>query len=328
MKKLVNLLMALVMVVLFVSCGFEAKKNPYIKTVEYTSNELDDALDSIRKVSVTTIDSSGNVSTRDFEGLENNILLSTLSTEYRGVTIHSLVVGISKALNEECVIELMKNEKLGSASISFIWADGQVLLSIPMEISKSGYKILEVPEYVVTSMERILKDKNIPQEEKDNMLQREYDSAWTPSLVVFGNMVDMSNIKDIKVDELIDNSTGYLNVEKADRFSIDENASVEFIEDILERNLNVLLPYNHMGEYMDTLMDEVFDKLGADMGVVNAMAGNQFGAFLSVTYYKAHNEIATLYFMLDEDLYVTEDISLEFPNGKVIKDIDVINYAR
>ena len=57
------------------------------------------------------------------------------------------------------------------------------------------------------------------------------------------------------------------------------------------------------------------------------MAGNKIGAFLSVTYYKHGEEIATLYYALDEELFVTEDISLEFKNGKTKNGIDVLHYA-
>ena len=165
------------------------------------------------------------------------------------------------------------------------------------------------------------------------MIQREYKSSWEPSVVVFGEIVDMGNPKYLEIIDMIKSKADYLGVEKMDdnyetsNFEIMDGAPLEFLEEIIEINRDILLPFNHMGETMDSLSDEVYDRLNADRAVVNAMAGNQFGAFLSVTYYKGRKEIATLYFMLDMDLTVTEDISLEFTNGKTIRGINIIHYA-
>ena len=82
-----------------------------------------------------------------------------------------------------------------------------------------------------------------------------------------------------------------------------------------------------MSEDIDSLSDGVYTKLKADLAKIDAMAGNKIGAFLSVTYYKHGEEIATLYYALDEELFVTEDISLEFKNGKTKNGIDVLHYA-
>ena len=52
------------------------------------------------------------------------------------------------------------------------------------------------------------------------------------------------------------------------------------------------------------------------------------GAYLSVTYYKNDKQLAVLYFMLDEELVGTQDVRLEFSNGKELNSWDVINYIQ
>lgn len=334
MKKVFNLLVVLVLSIVIVACGgFELKKNPHIKRVEYSKVDLDKAISFIRVAKLTTIDTSGDTVVSEFTGFEDNILISVLETEYKGLTFRNLIVGISEQLGEKCVVDIMSSPIMGGASITFVWDDGSVVLSIPLEIRKDGYAILEVPSFVAGSIERIWDSKDIPKEEKEEMITREYKSSWEPSMVVFGEMVDMENPKYLDIIDRIKSRGEYLGVDKMDdnyetsNYEIADGAPVEFIEDIVMTNENMLLPFNHMGETIDSLSDEIYDKLGADRAVVNAMAGNKIGAFLSVTYYKGRKELATLYFMLDMDLVVTDDISLEFTNGKTIQGVDVIYYA-
>lgn len=334
MKKMFNLLVVLVLSMVIVACGgFELKKNPHIKRVEYSKVDLEKATSWIKSTKVRTVDTSGDMTVSDFTGFEDNILISVLETEYKGLTFRNLIAGISEQLGEKCIVEIAYSKSMGGGTITFLWGDGNVAISAGLEIRKDGYSILEVPSFVVETMKKIWNSKDIPNFEKEQMIQREYKGFWEPSIVIFGEIVDMENPKYLEIIDMIKSRVDYLSVDKVDNYEtsnyeIMDGAPVEFLEEISTINQDMLLPFNHMGETIDSLCDEVYDRLDADRAVVNAMSGNMMGAFLSVTYYKGRKEIATLYFMLDMDLTVTEDISLEFTNGKTIKGVDVIHYAR
>ena len=97
----------------------------------------------------------------------------------------------------------------------------------------------------------------------------------------------------------------------------------------MKANESYMLPFPHMAApSIESVSDGIYFKLGADRAIIDGAAGNKIGAYLSVTYYKNDKQLAVLYFMLDEELVGTQDVRLEFSNGKELKSWDIINYIQ
>ena len=167
------------------------------------------------------------------------------------------------------------------------------------------------------------KDINLTKEEMEEEVKAQF---FQPTLLIRSGEEGLDYIEFEKATNIEE----YISLTDNDietNYELAHDDDKEFVTEILVRNQGVFLPFNNMSEDIDSLSDGVYAKLKADLAKIDAMAGNKIGAFLSVTYYKHGEEIATLYYALDEELFVTEDISLEFKNGKTKNGIDVLHYA-
>lgn len=346
MKKLFRLLLGF-SVLFMVACGSSYEKNPYITKEQFTSDEIIEATKDMLNSTVETYDSSGNTSKRKFENFEYDILNSVLSTKYKGVSLRSLVIGVTKTIGDTYDVVLAKLQ-YDIAYMVFMWNDGAVTLTVPLRMNNKEYAVLEIPDHTAQNIQRISKNKDLSQQEKDNVKKREYDYAWTPVLNMYGTVIDIADMKNDKND-----SETYLTTSKKTnntpttevssnitttkdifefvegKYEISEYASIEFIKEIMKANDGYMLPFAHMAApSIESVSDDIYFKLGADKAIIDAAAGNMIGAYLSVTYYKKNKQLAVLYFMLDEELIGTQDVRLEFSNGKELDSWDVIRYAQ
>lgn len=346
MKKLFRLLLGF-SVLFMVACGSSYEKNPYITKEQFTSDEIIEATKDMLNSTVETYDSSGNTSKRKFENFEYDILNSVLSTKYKGVSLRSLVIGVTKTIGDTYDVVLAKLQ-YDIAYMVFMWNDGAVTLTVPLRMNNKEYAVLEIPDHTAQNIQRISKNKDLSQQEKDNVKKREYDYAWTPVLNMYGTVIDIADMKNDKND-----SETYLTTSKKTnntpttevnsnitttkdifefvegKYEISEYASIEFIKEIMKANDGYMLPFAHMAApSIESVSDDIYLKLGADKAIIDAAAGNMIGAYLSVTYYKKNKQLAVLYFMLDEELIGTQDVRLEFSNGKELDSWDVIRYAQ
>ena len=346
MKKLFRLLLGF-SVLFMVACGSNYEKNPYVTKEQFTSDEIIEATKDMSNATVETYDSSGNTSKRKFENFEYDILNSVLSTKYKDVSLRSLVIGVTKTIGDTYDVVLAKLQ-YDIAYMVFMWNDGAVTLTVPLRMNNKEYAVLEIPDHTAQNIQRISKNKDLSQQEKDDVKKREYDYAWTPVLNMYGTVIDIADMKNDKND-----STTYLTTSKKTdntpttevssnvtstkdifefvegKYEISEYASIEFIKEIMKANDGYMLPFAHMAApSIESVSDDIYFKLGADKAIIDAAAGNMIGAYLSVTYYKKNKQLAVLYFMLDEELIGTQDVRLEFSNGKELDSWDVIRYAQ
>lgn len=347
MKKLYKLLLGL-LVIFMVACGSSYEKNPYITKEQFTSDEIIEATKDMLNATVETYDSSGNTSKRKFEKFEYDILNSVLSTKYKDVSLRSVVIGVTKTIGDTYDVVLAKLQ-YDLAYMVFIWNDGAVTLTVPLRMNNKEYAVLEISEYTAQNIQRISKNKDFTQQEKDDVKKREYNYAWTPVLNIYGDVIDITNMNGKKksfsetylttskktdntpATEVSSNVTAAKDIfEFAEgNYEISEYATVEFLKDIMLANENYMLPFPHMAApSMESVSDGIYFRLGADKAIIDAGAGNMIGAYLSVTYYKKNKQLAILYFMLDEELIGTQDVRLEFSNGKELDSWDVIRYAQ
>ena len=347
MKKLYKLLLGL-LVIFMVACGSSYEKNPYITKEQFTSDEIIEATKDMLNATVETYDSSGNTSKRKFEKFEYDILNSVLSTKYKDVSLRSVVIGVTKTIGDTYDVVLAKLQ-YDLAYMVFIWNDGAVTLTVPLRMNNKEYAVLEISEYTAQNIQRISKNKDFTQQEKDDVKKREYNYAWTPVLNIYGDVIDITNMNGKKksfsetylttskktdntpATEVSSNVTAAKDIfEFAEgNYEISEYATVEFLKDIMLANENYMLPFPHMAApSMESVSDGIYFRLGADKAIIDAGAGNMIRAYLSVTYYKKNKQLAILYFMLDEELIGTQDVRLEFSNGKELDSWDVIRYAQ
>ena len=337
MKKL-HWLLLVFSIMFMVDCGSSYEKNPYITKEQFTSDEIIEATKDMLNATVETYDSSGNTSKKKFERFEYDILNSVLSTKYRNVPLRSVVIDVTKTIGDTYDVVLVKLQ-YDVAYMVFIWNDGAVTLTVPLRINNKEYAILELPKHIAQNIERISKNKNFTQQEKDDVKKREYDYAWTPVLNIYGDVIDIADINGEKksfsetyftAPKKTENTAAENIFEFVEgKYEISEYASVEFIKEIMKANDGYMLPFAHMAApSIESVSDDIYFKLGADKAIIDAAAGNMIGAYLSVTYYKKNKQLAVLYFMLDEELIGTQDVRLEFSNGKEIDSWDVIRYAQ
>ncbi|WP_340222057.1 hypothetical protein LDK25_08990 [Fusobacterium nucleatum] len=346
MKKLFRLLLVF-SIMFMVACGSSYEKNPYVTKEQFTSDEIIEATKDMLNATVETYDSSGNTSKRKFENFEYDILNSVLSTKYKDVSLRSLVIGVTKTIGDTYDVVLTKLQ-YDIAYMVFMWNDGAVTLTVPLRINNKEYAVLEIPDHTAQNIQRISRNKDLSQQEKDDVKKREYDYAWTPVLNMYGTVMDIADMKNDKNDsetylttskktdntpttEVSSNVTATKDIFEfvEGKYEISEYASIEFIKEIMKANDGYMLPFAHMAApSIESVSDDIYFKLGADKAIIDAAAGNMIGAYLSVTYYKRNKQLAVLYFMLDEELIGTQDVRLEFSNGKELDSWDVIRYAQ
>lgn len=346
MKKLFRLLLEF-SVLFMVACGSSYEKNPYVTKEQFTSDEIIEATKDMLNATVETYDSSGNTSKRKFENFEYDILNSVLSTKYKDISLRSLVIGVTKTIGDTYDVVLAKLQ-YDIAYMVFMWNDGAVTLTVPLRMNNKEYAVLEIPDHTAQNIQRISKNKDLSQQEKDDVKKREYDYAWTPVLNMYGTVIDIADMKNDKNDsetylttskktdntpttEVSSNVTATKDIFEfvEGKYEISEYAFIEFIKEIMKANDGYMLPFAHMAApSIESVSDDIYFKLGADKAIIDAAAGNMIGAYLSVTYYKRNKQLAVLYFMLDEELIGTQDVRLEFSNGKELDSWDVIRYAQ
>ena len=187
-------------------------------------------------------------------------------------------------------------------------------------------------------MKNIDNKKDLSLEEKEKVKVVGYKQAWIPTLYTTfngeGKEFSLENIKSLnEIRDLVKilKSSNTKNIFEfvEGKYEISEYASIEFIKEIMKANDGYMLPFAHMAApSIESVSDDIYFKLGADKAIIDAAAGNMIGAYLSVTYYKRNKQLAVLYFMLDEELIGTQDVRLEFSNGKELDSWDVIRYAQ
>ena len=211
-------------------------------------------------------------------------------------------------------------------SVTFVWGDEEVELTVPASYDDNNKYLvmpLQVNEDMMKKAYKMAKDINLTKEEMEEEVAAQF---FQPTLLIKNGEEGVEYVEFEKATNIEE----YISLTDNDietNYELAHDDDKEFVTEILVRNQGVFLPFNNMSEDIDSLSDGVYTKLKADLAKIDAMAGNKIGAFLSVTYYKHGEEIATLYYALDEELFVTEDISLEFKNGKTKNGVDVLHYA-
>ena len=314
------------------------KKNPHLSKIN------DDVSIAKMKIKEKSYFDDSEVEEKIYGDEEEKLLDDILHIKYDDLPIYQIIVTISEQLNTSCEFIIVYHEEYKSGDVSFEWETKEKKVSFEIPITKRNkkYCIMELSELTSSTMNSIDEDEELTSEEKESLKAKMYREAWSPDLFIrFNGEGNFFTLEDIKsLDEIRDlvgssNQNSDITVEKnildfaEGNYEISEYSSVEFLKEIMKANESYMLPFAHMAApSIESVSDGIYFKLGADRAIIDGAAGNKIGAYLSVTYYKNDKQLAVLYFMLDEELVGTQDVRLEFSNGKELNSWDVINYAQ
>ena len=337
MKKLFVFLLVVSVILMFVF-NSSYKKNPHLSEIN------DDVSIAKMKIKEKSYFDDSEVEEKIYGDEEEKLLDDILHVKYDDLPIYQIIVTISEQLNTSCEFIIVYNEEYKSGDVSFVWEtkEKEVSFEIPITKRNKKYCVMELSELTSSTMNDIDEDEELTSEEKESLKAKTYREAWSPDLFIrFNGEVNFLTLEDIKsLDEIRDlvgssNQNSDVTVEKnildfaEGNYEISEYASDEFLAEIMKANKSHALPFVYTGELsIESLTDAIYSNLGADRAIIDGAAGNKIGAYLSVTYYENDKQLAVLYFMLDEKLLGTQDIRLEFPNGKELKSWDIINYIQ
>ena len=337
MKKLFIFLL-LVSVILMLVFNSSYKKNPHLSKIN------DDVSIAKMKIKEKSYFDDSEVEEKIYGDEEEKLLDDILHIKYDDLPIYQIIVTISEQLNTSCEFIIVYNEEYKSGDVSFVWEtkEKEVSFEIPITKRNKKYCIMELSELTSSTMNDIDEDEELTSEEKESLKAKTYREAWSPDLFIrFNGEGNFFTLEDIKsLDEIRDlvgfsNQNSDIIAEKnifefaEGNYEISEYASAEFLVEIMKANESYMLPFPHMAApSIESVSDGIYFKLGADRAIIDGGAGNMIGAYLSVTYYKNDKQLAVLYFMLDEELVGTQDVRLEFSNGKELNSWDVINYIQ
>lgn len=324
MKNVLRVLAIMVVSLVLVACGVQVPNNPdvtYNKGREYFSNLFID--------NIHVIETGDTIGTRAAEPADVDKVVTVMQSVYKGVSVGDTVDRLDAIYGNHLTSIAYYGDDMRFGkhmSVTFVWGDEEVELTVPAAFDdRNKYLVmpLQVNKSMMEKAYKLGKELNLTKEEMEEEVKAQF---FQPTLLIKSGIEDVEYVEFEKATNIEE----YISLTDNDvesNYELAHEDDKEFVTEILVRNQGVFLPFNNTSEDIDSLADDVYVKLKADLAKIDAMAGNKIGAFLSVTYYKHGEELATLYFMIDEDLFVTEDISLEFKNGKVKNGIDVLHYA-
>lgn len=336
MKKL-HWLLLVFSIMFMVACGSSYEKNPHLSKI---NDDVSAAKMKIKEKSYSGFTYDSKVEEKTYGDEEEKLVDDILHIKYNYLPIYQIIFGISAQLDSPCNVSILYNEYTQIGAVHFIWdtEGNMVTLSIPITKRNKKYLIMELSEVASSTMKNIDNKKDLSLEEKEKVKVVGYKQAWIPTLYTTfngeGKEFSLENIKSLnEIRDLVKilKSSNTKNIFEfvEGKYEISEYASIEFIKEIMKANDGYMLPFAHMAApSIESVSDDIYFKLGADKAIIDAAAGNMIGAYLSVTYYKRNKQLAVLYFMLDEELIGTQDVRLEFSNGKELDSWDVIRYAQ
>ena len=336
MKKL-HWLLLVFSIMFMVACGSSYEKNPHLSKI---NDDVSAAKMKIKEKSYSGFTYDSKVEEKTYGDEEEKLVDDILHIKYNYLPIYQIIFGISAQLDSPCNVSILYNGYTQIGAVHFIWdtEGNMVTLSIPITKRNKKYLIMELSEVASSTMKNIDNKKDLSLEEKEKVKVVGYKQAWIPTLYTTfngeGKEFSLENIKSLnEIRDLVKilKSSNTKNIFEfvEGKYEISEYASIEFLKEIMKANESYMLPFAHMAApSIESVSDGIYFKLGADRAIIDAAAGNMIGAYLSVTYYKNDKQLAVLYFMLDEELVGTQDVRLEFSNGKELDSGDVIRYAQ
>lgn len=339
MKKIFNLLVVLMVALVLVSCGVSVPEN---KDITFTSKEY---YPNIYIENVYVNMTGSKIDTRDANEDDINRIMRVFQTTYKGVSIGDTVEKLDSIYGWHITsITYYDDMRFGKyADFTFVWGDaGEVQMTIPASYADNNYvKInpLSVNKDMMELAYKQGKEVNMSKEEIVDEIKAQF---FQPVILIMNGEEAIQQISFDKIDEAIsglkEDKDRAQNIATSNTVSDKDSATglpllfpIESdAKEVFAQNDGYLLPFNHMGESIESVADAIGSNVKASYIAWTLNYGPNGKYDLTATYYDNNeNPIADLSFGLDNNFIANTDIWFnDYKSGKSLHEIDVIWYAQ
>ena len=340
MKKILNLLATLVMILLLVACGLSVPEN---SDVAYTNKEYYPNL-YIENIFVQYIGDKNE--SRDATQEDISKIMKVLQTTYKGVSIGDTVTKLDSIYGEHVTsVVYYENSQFGKfMDVTLVWGEEEIAITVPATYTDdSGYNIapLQINKEVLSKAYKVASDSGMSKEEALDEVKGQF---FQPMVLVMNGEEAIKNVEFDKIDEAIDKLKEEKNNTKATATTVtqaslgrDLTTDLPLLypiendaKEVFDKNASYLLPFNHMGESIDTVSASIGERIGAKYVAWTLNYGPNGMYDLTATYFDGNQDpIADLSFGLDSEFVANTDIWFnDYKTGKSLHEIDVIQYAQ
>lgn len=340
MKKLVNLMATLVMVLVLVACGVSVPENT---DATYTNKEYYPNL-YIENIFVQYMGDKNE--SRDATQEDISKIMKILQTTYKGVSIGDTVTKLDNIYGEHVTsVVYYENSQFGKfMDVTLVWGEEEIAITVPATYTDdSGYNIapLQINKEVLSKAYKVASDSGMSKEEALDEVEGQF---FQPMVLIMNGEEAIKNVEFDKIDEAISKLEEEKNsskpVEQAtQQASLGRDLTTNLpllypigddAKEVFDKNASYLLPFNHMGESIDTVSASIGERIGAKYVAWTLNYGPNGMYDLTATYFDGNqNPIADLSFGLDSEFIANTDIWFnDYKTGKSLHEIDVIWYAQ
>ena len=340
MKKILNLLATLVMVLVLVACGVNVPENT---DVTYTNKEYYPNL-YIENIFVQYMGDKNE--SRDANQEDISKIMKVLQTTYKGVSIGDTVTKLDSTYGEHVTsVVYYENSQFGKfMDVTLVWGEEEIAITVPATYTDdSGYNIapLQINKEVLSKAYKVASDSGMSKEEALDEVKGQF---FQPMVLVMNGEEAIKNVEFDKIDESISKLEEEKNSSKpvaqaTQQASLGKDLTTDLpllfpiendAKEVFDKNASYLLPFNHMGESIDTVSASIGERIGAKYVAWTLNYGPNGMYDLTATYFDSNQDpIADLSFGLDSEFIANTDIWFnDYKTGKSLHEIDVIQYAQ
>ena len=340
MKKILNLLATLVMVLVLVACGVNVPENT---DVTYTNKEYYPNL-YIENIFVQYMGDKNE--SRDANQEDISKIMKVLQTTYKGVSIGDTVTKLDSIYGEHVTsVVYYENSQFGKfMDVTLVWGEEEIAITVPATYTDdSGYNIapLQINKEVLSKAYKVASDSGMSKEEALDEVKGQF---FQPMVLVMNGEEAIKNVEFDKIDEAISKLEEEKNSSKpvaqaTQQASLGKDLTTDLpllfpiendAKEVFDKNASYLLPFNHMGESIDTVSASIGERIGAKYVAWTLNYGPNGMYDLTATYFDSNQDpIADLSFGLDSEFIANTDIWFnDYKTGKSLHEIDVIQYAQ
>ena len=340
MKKILNVLTILVMVLMLVACGVSVPENGDVTYInkEYYPNLY------IENIFVQYIGDKNE--SRDATQEDISKIMKVLQTTYKGVSVGDTVTKLDSIYGEHVTsVVYYENSQFGKfMDVTLVWGEEEIAITVPATYTDdSGYNIapLQINKDVLSKAYKVASDSGMSKEEALDEVKGQF---FQPMVLVMNGEEAIKNVEFDKVDEAISKLEEEKNSSKpvaqaAQQASLGKDITTDLpllypiendAKEVFDKNASYLLPFNHMGESIDTVSASIGERIGAKYVAWTLNYGPNGMYDLTATYFDSNQDpIADLSFGLDSEFIANKDIWFnDYKTGKSLHEIDVIQYAQ
>lgn len=340
MKKLFNLLATLVMVLLLMACGVEVPENT---DVTYTNKEYYPNL-YIENIFVQYI--GDKTENRDVNQDDISKIMKVFQTTYKGVSVGDTVDKLDIIYGGHVTsVVYYNNSQFGKfMDVTLVWGEEDIAITVPATYTDdNGFNAvpLQINKEVLSKAYKAASDNGLSKEEALDEVKGQF---FQPMVLMMNGEEAVKNVEFDKIDEAISKlkeeknsskSTQQVSQQASAGRDLTTNLPLLFpiendAKEVFDKNTSYLLPFNHMGESIDTVSASIGERIGAKYVAWTLNYGPNGMYDLTATFFDGNqNPIADLSFGLDGEFIANTDIWFnDYKTGKSLHEIDVIWYAQ